>query len=174
MFKSASINDTLDPEWEETAIDLVQLCDGDLDAVFKIQVFDLEINPKPPVIIGTSETTVNQMVAAGCLVLQEEGEVTGSLLVETAELEGVVNSVANSRAVMEKVAVALQNRSDANEKTETIEALKAETAAAKEAAEAAQKIADEKAQALAEAEGGLSEAVAAAEAAEAEIGGLSS
>lgn len=140
----------------------------------KVEVFDEERGDHH-VIIGSLESTVNKLVATSAndgLALEEGSERTGTLFVESAKLEGCVNSVADAKSLLKIVAVALQSRSDANEKTEAMEKLKEEAAAAKEVAEAAQLEAEQKAQAVEAAAEELASAVAAAEAAEAAIGGL--
>ena len=157
-------------------MDVKDLCGGEYDMALKMEVFDEERGDHH-VIIGSLETTVNKLVATGSgdgLELNENSERTGTLFVESAKLEGCVNSVADAKNLMKIVAVALQSRSDANEKVETMEKLKEEAAAAKEVAEAAQLEAEQKAQAVEAATEELASAVAAAEAVEATIGGLES
>lgn len=174
VFASRAVKDELDPDWEESEIQLSALCGGDYDLPLKLEVFDQEVGDKH-VIIGSRKTSVNNLLATNSdddMPIAESSEITGSIFVEKAELDGVASSVADSKKVMKLVAVALENRSASNEKAESIEKLREDAAAAKAAAEAAQLEAEQTAQALEEAEGGLAEAVAAAEAAEAEIGGL--
>ena len=175
---SKTHHNTLDPDWEEVEASLPELCNFDFDLGLRLHVYDEESFNLNPVTIGWMDTTLNiLMQAAGNdsgLPIREGIGKSGDVIVESVEMVNYVNSKTEATEFMKIVAVALQNRSIANDRAKEAEALKEEAAAAKKAAEAAQKEADEKAAAASAAEDELASAVAAADAAEAKIGGLTS
>lgn len=176
VLTSHTIKDTLEPEWNECEISITDLCDGEYEKTLKLEVYDEERGGKH-VIIGSREISLKQMLDSSpdqTFQIDEAKEKTGEIFVASATLEDVVSSTKEAKLTMRDVAIALKSRSDAIEKGKAIESLKEEAAAAKAAAEAAQAAADEKAAALAEAEGAVASLVAAANEAEAAIGGLSS
>lgn len=88
VFRSEVVKDNLSPEWKPTAVEISQICGGNLDLPFFVKVFDYESSGKH-VLMGQFETTVNALVSmtdGKTIALKVQGEETGTFVIQTAEL----------------------------------------------------------------------------------------
>jgi hypothetical protein len=70
VHRTETISSNLNPEWKPFAVDLDKLCNGDLDAKFKLQCWDEDAVSAHDE-IGWIETTVAQLLAKQPLVLND-------------------------------------------------------------------------------------------------------
>lgn len=89
VHKSVFIKNNLNPEWDEEELDLDMLCDGDLDQVFKLELYDNESSGDHE-LMGGIKTSINALIenAGSSFDLVKDGETTGTLLVHVAEIIG--------------------------------------------------------------------------------------
>jgi hypothetical protein len=92
VFRSPSIKNSLNPEWESAVIDLSTLCGGDLDSPIKIEVYDYESSGKHKP-MGSAEMSVKGMQTAAStnnpIKLIQKGKDVGSFYIVRAEVSGV-------------------------------------------------------------------------------------
>ncbi len=70
VHKTETIPNNLNPVWKPFVVDMGELCNGDLDAEFKLECWD-EDSMKSDDMIGWIETTVNQLFSKQPLVLND-------------------------------------------------------------------------------------------------------
>eukprot|EP00918_Siedleckia_nematoides_P098130 GHVU01214836.1.p1 GENE.GHVU01214836.1~~GHVU01214836.1.p1 ORF type:complete len:563 (+),score=135.63 GHVU01214836.1:54-1691(+) len=70
VHKTETIPNNLNPVWKPFAVDMDRLCNGDLDAKFKLECWD-EDSMSSDDMIGWIETTVNQLLSRQPLVLND-------------------------------------------------------------------------------------------------------
>lgn len=91
VHRSGVIKNNLNPNWEEEMIDLRTLCDGDLNQILKLQVYDYESDGKNE-LIGGIETSVNSLINAkgggGFDIISKKGKKKGTLKIHQAEVVG--------------------------------------------------------------------------------------
>ena len=90
VHRSDKIKNTLNPKWEEEAIDLSVLCGGNLERPLRLSVYDFE-SSGDHIIMGAIETTVSELLKAKSsagLKLRQGGEETGTLAVLVASVSG--------------------------------------------------------------------------------------
>jgi len=85
VHKSEYIKDNLDPEWDEAQIDLGALCGGDHDQILYLDLYDNESSGEHE-LMGQIETSVNGLLESDGFTLMKDGEETGRLIVQEAEL----------------------------------------------------------------------------------------
>jgi hypothetical protein len=87
VFRSDVIKNTLNPKWNEYDVSLMELCKGDFDKPFQIQVHDWDLAGKAD-LIGKLETTLNDLKKP-CpillLLLNELGKAAGRICFEIIE-----------------------------------------------------------------------------------------
>jgi len=92
IYRSKDIHDNLNPEWEETILQLSTLCGGDQNSPLEIAIYDHESDGKH-VLIGRLETSVNALVNAAkqnsFMSITNKGKPTGSLVIQKAEVGGL-------------------------------------------------------------------------------------
>jgi hypothetical protein len=94
VYRSKTVENTLNPTWDDATMELSTLCNGDLNQPIRIQVFDYESKGKH-VNMGELETTVNKLVAASPdghdqrpFTLQVKGKDVGHIEVVKALVAG--------------------------------------------------------------------------------------
>ena len=101
VFRSASIKNSLNPEWEPVVIDLSILCGGDLDLPIKIDIYDYESSGKHKA-MGSVEMSVRGMQSAAStnnpIKLLQKGKDVGFFHVTKAEVSGIETSIADRMA----------------------------------------------------------------------------
>jgi len=85
VHKSEYIKDNLNPEWDEALIDLYTLCGGDYDETLYLDLYDNESSGEHE-LMGQIETSVNGLLESDGFTLMKDGEETGRLIVQEAEL----------------------------------------------------------------------------------------
>jgi hypothetical protein len=89
VHRSSYIKKDLNPNWDDDNIDLGVLCGGNLDECLVLTVYDHEGSGTHEV-MGHLETSVNGLISANdsgaSIHLQKEGEVTGMIVVQMAEI----------------------------------------------------------------------------------------
>jgi Copine/C2 domain len=91
VYRSAVVNDTLNPSWEEAAVlDLGLLCGGDHAAPLRLSIYDFESSGRH-VLMGQVETSVTGLVQAvtngsATMELMVKGKATGVLHILRAEV----------------------------------------------------------------------------------------
>jgi hypothetical protein len=92
VFRSEWCKDNLNPEWQEAAIELSILCDGDLNKPIIISVFDHE-SKGDHTPMGQLETSVNGLKAAAqnrtLLQLKCKGNDSGEIIIQKADVCGI-------------------------------------------------------------------------------------
>ncbi|GKY94025.1 hypothetical protein MPSEU_000369300 [Mayamaea pseudoterrestris] len=92
VFRSKTIKNNLNPEWEASAIEISTLCGGNLDLPIKFSVFDFEGSGKH-VAMGSFETSVKgmqQAAASGTTMhLTQKSKDVGSITFLRADVEGM-------------------------------------------------------------------------------------
>ena len=92
VYRSKSLKNTLNPEWDPAVIELSTLCAGDLDLPILVSVFDHESSGKHKG-MGQFETSVNGLVATASsgetLKLKHKGKEVGTIVVDRAEVSGI-------------------------------------------------------------------------------------
>ncbi|KAL7568731.1 hypothetical protein ACA910_021724 [Epithemia clementina (nom. ined.)] len=115
VFRSETVKNNLNPDWQPATIELSKLCGGDLDAPIKISVFDYE-SKGGHVTMGSFETTVNGLIQGSQtkheFPLTQKGKNVGSILVVQASVSGVSQDISEP---MSKTAIVEQpNTGDYN------------------------------------------------------------
>ena len=91
VHRSATIKNSLNPEWNEESIDLCSLCGGDIDLPLYLHIYDYESSGYH-VSMGMIETSVTELVKAhkssSKLKIKNKGETTGAIKVHTASVTG--------------------------------------------------------------------------------------
>jgi uncharacterized protein YegL len=92
IFRSNVVKNNLNPEWDNSIIELATLCDADLDRPILVSVFDFESSGKH-VPMGTFETSVNALQKAEqtreAFKLKHKGKEVGTITVVNASVDGV-------------------------------------------------------------------------------------
>lgn len=95
VFRSRALQDTLNPEWESSAIDLSTLCDADLDQSILITVYDDNLSSGKHVSMGQFETTVNDLLLRAAqsgrdgFELTREGKDVGTIKIVSATIDAI-------------------------------------------------------------------------------------
>jgi hypothetical protein len=89
VFRSRSIKDNLNPEWELAAIDLSTLCDADLDRSILVTVYDDNLSSGKHVSMGQFETTVNDILQNTQFKLTRKGKDVGTIKIVSATVDGM-------------------------------------------------------------------------------------
>jgi hypothetical protein len=94
VYRSRSIKDNLNPEWEHAVIDLSALCDADLDRPILVTVFDNNLSSGKHVAMGQFETTVNDLLQTAQLKregfkLTHKGKNVGTIGIVSATVDGM-------------------------------------------------------------------------------------
>jgi len=103
VHKSEKVKNNLNPNWQEESVDVFMLCGGDLNLPLVLEVLDYESDGNH-VLMGSVETSVNGLIAtkeSGGFELSKEGESTGQLIVETAEVIGMKSEEESVEEVVE-------------------------------------------------------------------------
>ena len=167
VYRSVSRKDDLNPRWPEDSIDLVALCDGDLDRPLRIVIFDdndlknavaLKIRSEQNEVMGYVETTVAKLLQGGTMPVIRKGKERGELEVLVAELIDYSDPIRKARKVMSALGRAESAKLEAEKAEAAVEDLKKLAAKNRAAAKEAIRIAEE-AEAAVE---GAEEAAAAA------------
>eukprot|EP00934_Nitzschia_sp_Nitz4_P007889 Nitzschia sp. Nitz4//scaffold77_size91520//51907//54384//NITZ4_004894-RA/size91520-augustus-gene-0.74-mRNA-1//-1//CDS//3329558003//7879//frame0 len=92
VYRSDPIKNDLNPKWETFSLSLEQLCNGDKDRPFQLEVFDWEKSGKHRH-MGTLQSTVNGLLflLSGSdkkLQLMHKGRKHGAILVESVAISG--------------------------------------------------------------------------------------
>jgi len=89
VFRSQVVKDNLNPNWPEEKIDLGKLCNGDKKMSLTFDVLDFESSGKH-VLMGSFITTVGELETkpSSGYSLMKKGRKTGTVMVETAFVEG--------------------------------------------------------------------------------------
>jgi len=91
VHRSEVIKNNLNPNWKSEMIDLRTLCDGDLDMILKLDVYDYESDGKNE-LIGGIETSINGLINAkgrgGFDITSKKGKQKGTLKIHQAEVVG--------------------------------------------------------------------------------------
>ena len=92
VYRSNVVKNNLNPEWDNSIIELATLCDADLDRPILVSVFDFESSGKH-VAMGTFETSVNALQKAEqtreAFKLKHKGKEVGTITVVNASVDGV-------------------------------------------------------------------------------------
>jgi hypothetical protein len=92
IFRSNVVKNNLNPEWDNSIIELSSLCDADLNRPILVSVFDFESSGKH-VSMGTFETSVNALQKAEqtreAFKLKHKGKEVGTITVVNASVDGV-------------------------------------------------------------------------------------
>ena len=92
VYRSNHLQNTLNPDWEMSVIDLSTLCGGDLDLPIKVEVYDFESSGKHKP-MGSVEMSVKGMQSAAAsgtpVTLLQKGKDVGSFHVVRAEVSGI-------------------------------------------------------------------------------------
>ena len=155
-YRSTTIKNDLDPDWDECTIDLALLCGGKLDQRLRVVVFDeddkkkinlLNLRPEQNEVMGYAETSVRKLLEGGEMDMLLRGKSHGHVNIGTAELMDYVDPMENVNAILETAGkverakiTALTTEEDLKKAEEELEAKKhvlAEAQAAADEAEAA-------------------------------------
>ena len=60
-FKSEYVSQNLNPTWKPAYLDFSELCNGDLDAKFKIEVWDFDVASSPDMIGEVAALVIPQL-----------------------------------------------------------------------------------------------------------------
>jgi hypothetical protein len=89
VYRSSYIKNDLNPDWDVVSLGLNSVCDGNLDQLIKLTVYDHEGSGKHE-LMGEIETSVNGLVAAKShgngFALKKDGDTTGTILVSVADI----------------------------------------------------------------------------------------
>jgi hypothetical protein len=92
VFRSKAVKNNLNPEWENSVIELATLCDADLDRPILVSVFDFESSGKH-VPMGTFETSVSALQQAEktreAFKLKNKGKEVGTITIVNASVDGI-------------------------------------------------------------------------------------
>jgi len=151
-YRSATVKNELDPEWEECSVDLVELCGGKLDQRLRVVVFDeddkkkmnlINMRPEQNEVMGYAETSVNQLLGGGTLTMLLRGKDHGHVVINTAELVDYSDPKENVSKVMEAAGKIESTKIAAAEAEAALERAKESLEAKKTALEEAQAAAEE-------------------------------
>lgn len=96
VHKSDYIKNDLNPDWDEVKLDLGLLCGDDLDEKLSLRIFDNESSGEHE-LMGQVILSVNDLISAAGesseIDLIKDGEKTGGLLIQVAEVSGIPGSV---------------------------------------------------------------------------------
>lgn len=160
-YRSHTIKNDLNPEWEECNIDLALLCGGKLDQRLRVVVFDeddkkkinlLNLRPEQNEVMGYAETSVRKLLEGGEMDMLLRGKSHGHVKIGTAELVDYVDPMESVNAILETA--------------RKVEGAKVLAVATAEDLKKAEENLEAKRQALAEAEAAANEAEAAVQAAQ--------
>lgn len=90
VHRSSYIKDDLNPNWELESLPLSIICDGNLDEILKVTIYDHESSGKHE-LMGEFDTSVNGLVAAkksNGFEMKRKGKTTGKIVVHVAEIVG--------------------------------------------------------------------------------------
>lgn len=88
VHRSSYIKNDLNPDWQEEILDLNNLCNGNLDELIILSVYDHEGDGKHE-LMGEVQTSVNGLIAAkktDGFEMKRKGKVTGRIVVHVAEV----------------------------------------------------------------------------------------
>ena len=160
-YRSETIKNDLNPDWDECDIDLALLCGGKLDQRLRVVVFDeddekkinlLNLRPEQNEVMGYAESSVRKLLEGGEMDMLLRGKSHGHVKIGTAELVDYVDPMVNVNAILET--------------TGRVEAAKLLAATTEEDLKKVEEHLATKKQALAEAQAAADEAQAAVQAAQ--------
>jgi hypothetical protein len=99
VYRSDVVRNNMNPQWKDGSVELSSLCGNDLNADVQINVYDYESSGRHK-FMGSVISSVNKLVEA-CeknieIPLMKDGKEVGKLLVDRADLEGVLSEQAEA------------------------------------------------------------------------------
>lgn len=176
VHRTEYVKDELSPVWKSFELEISELCDGDLDAPIRGEVYDYDKDGSHDH-IGHFETSVNGLLAQkpdddDAITLRSQGQRMGKIVVLSCSLEDYTDPREAARKAIEVAGKAESLRLSAEEKAAEADAAANEAKEAQDKAEEAKMAADDLAEKAEVAAQEAEAAKAAAEEAEAELAAL--